>query len=113
MDVVPLSPVMGTKVAGVDVRRVEGDELAQILAVWDRSYLLVLPGQEMGDDDIRQFATHFGGIRVLRNRRRDGTAIPPVDRISNLDADGNPSKLTPETMANYYWHTDQSFTERP
>ena len=60
LKITPLHPHIGARAEGVDLRRpLSADEAAQFAAAMDRHAVLVLPGQDIDDDQQMAFATLF------------------------------------------------------
>jgi alpha-ketoglutarate-dependent 2,4-dichlorophenoxyacetate dioxygenase len=76
--------------------------------------VVVLPGQDLSNDDIQDFAQSFGPTVVLPNRRGEPPAV--VETLSNLDKDGSilpaDSMINTASKANELWHIDSTY-QRP
>ncbi len=104
-----ISDVLGAEIVGLDVT---SDRLE---AEWDRiqtllrdHHVLVFRNQELTEDGLEKFARRFGELERSVTQRADGTIAPPVHMITNLDAEGKPSR-TPYVNSNYFWHSDRAF----
>jgi alpha-ketoglutarate-dependent 2,4-dichlorophenoxyacetate dioxygenase len=87
---------------------------AERRAVYDallRHGVVVLPGQDLSNDDIEDFARSFGPTVILPHRI--GEEPPAVETLSNLDADGNilpaDSMINTASKANELWHIDSTY----
>ncbi len=112
MRVRPLSPHVGAEVSGIDVKVLSAAELARIKSLFLDHHLLVLRDQELADADLQRFAERFGPLEQNQVRGVDGAVLPPVHRISNVDAEGRPSP-NPLLKSNYTWHTDKAYLPTP
>jgi alpha-ketoglutarate-dependent taurine dioxygenase len=104
------SDVVGAEIIGLDIR----DE-ASVAAHWQQlaallrdRHVLLFRDQILKEDDMGRFATRFGEFEQSVTQRADGTLSEPVHMITNLDAEGKPSK-TPHRSSNYFWHSDKAF----
>jgi alpha-ketoglutarate-dependent 2,4-dichlorophenoxyacetate dioxygenase len=111
----PLHPLFGAEVGGVDARAMTDERFAEIREAFENYSLLVLPGQDIADDEQLAFAGRFGpleptkvgtlgagsGLVHLTNIGPDGSVVPPTHR----------QWLT--TKANQLWHSDSSFKKVP
>lgn len=107
-----LSPSVGAEISGVDVRALGADERARVKSLFLEHHLLVLADQELNDADLQRFAEQFGPLEQNQVRGVDGGVLPPVHRISNVDAEGRPS-ANPLLKSNYTWHTDKAYLRTP
>jgi alpha-ketoglutarate-dependent taurine dioxygenase len=71
-------------------------------------HVLLFRDQSLTEDDMGRFAQRFGAFERSVTQRPDGSVSEPVHMITNLDAEGKPSK-TPHRSSNYFWHTDKGF----
>lgn len=73
--------------------------------------VVVLPGQDLSNDDIADFARSFGPTVILPHRI--GDEPPVVETLSNLDKDGNllpaDSMINLASKANELWHIDSTY----
>ena len=112
MRVRPLSPHVGAEISGIDVKALSAAELARIKSLFLDHHLLVVSDQELADADLQRFAERFGPLEQNQVRGVDGAVLPPVHRISNVDAEGRPSS-NPLLKSNYTWHTDKAYLRTP
>ena len=91
-----------------------GLPLAERRAVYDAVLhygVVILPGQDLTDGDIEDFARTFGPTVILPHRI--GEQPPAVETLSNLDADGNilpaDSMINTASKANELWHIDSTY----
>jgi len=112
MRVRTLSPYVGAEISGIDVRALSAAELARIKSLFLEHHLLVLSDQDLTDAHLQHFAEQFGPLEQNQVRGVDGAVLPPVHRISNVDAEGRPSQ-NPLLKSNYTWHTDKAYLRTP
>ena len=109
IEVVPLSPRLGARLAGV--RLADGVDDA-VFAVIHRAFLehqvLLFDAQDLPAQRQVDFARRFGEVQVHVMNQYHADGFPELYRLSNLDAHGNPNGRHPDrgTMA---WHTDGSW----
>lgn len=87
---------------------------AERRAIYDavlRYGVVVLPGQDLSNDDIEDFARSFGPTIVLPHRI--GEEPPVVETLSNLDENGDllpaDSMINVASKANELWHIDSTY----
>jgi alpha-ketoglutarate-dependent taurine dioxygenase len=103
------SGVMGAEITGVDLSKpVSPAVLSEIRHAFLDYHLLAFPGQNLGTDAIQALAGQFGEVEGHIVQRPDGSVLSAVHAVTNLDADGIPSRK-PHINANYYWHSDKSY----
>lgn len=107
-----LSPDIGAEINNLDVRNLSDVAFQRIKDALERHHLIVIREQDLTNDDIERFATRFGAVEQHVFRQADGTVLGNVHRVSNLDANGQPS-VQPYNNANYYWHSDKAYLPRP
>ena len=117
----PLTRHIGARMTGVDARKpLTPTEVAAIEAAMDRHAVLVLPGQDITDEQQLAFSRNFGPLEDGANSgARDAELRLPVvfADVSNLDRDGRvtarDNKKRMAALANRLWHTDASFRVVP
>ena len=106
--IVPISQVMGAEIESVDLSAPVAEEVfLRIRAAFIQHKLLVFRNQRLSGAGIQAFAERFGPIEGHNVQGRDGRILDAVHAVTNLDADGKPSKK-PHINANYYWHSDKA-----
>ena len=105
----PLAPQLG---AEIDVRIADGltdGRFAAIHRAFLRYQVLLFPSQDLPPRDQVSFSRRFGEVQVHVMNQYHADGYPEVYRLSNLDADGNPTGRHPDkgTMS---WHTDGSWS---
>jgi len=117
----PLHPLIGARLTGIDARRPQtGEEVATIEAGMDRHAVLVLPGQDITDEQQLAFTRNFGPLEEGANstvRAGELRLAPTFADVSNLDKDGNmlarDNKRRMASLGNRLWHSDASFRAVP
>jgi alpha-ketoglutarate-dependent 2,4-dichlorophenoxyacetate dioxygenase len=73
--------------------------------------VVILPGQDLSNDDIADFARSLGPTVILPHEI--GKEPPVVDTLTNLDQDGNilprDSMVNLASKANELWHIDSTY----
>lgn len=115
LDIRPLHPLFGAEVRGYDVRATADESFAGIREAFEKYSLLVLPGQEIADDEQLAFAKRFGPLEPTKV----GTlgAGSGLVHLTNIDPCGQVVPPTHRqwlnTKANQLWHSDSSFKKIP
>jgi taurine dioxygenase len=107
-----LSPALGAKIAGVDLRDPINDALKQkFLDAWHRHLVILLRNQALDEDTQVRFAETFGPPAKVTSRRTFSVKHPSVMLISNIREDGKPIGALPD--GEMHFHTDQCHQEIP
>lgn len=109
------------EVTGVDIAAgVSKDIAAEIEAAMDRYAVLVLPGQDVTDDQQYAFSQHFGPMETATGdiaRPEDRRLSMDINDISNLDRNGEVLARDDRRrlfgLGNMLWHSDSSFKATP
>ncbi len=117
----PLTHHIGARMTGIDARKpLTPAEAAAIEAAMDKYAVLVLPGQDITDEQQLAFTRNFGPLEDGANSgARDSELRLPVvfADVSNLDKDGRvaarENKKRMAALANRLWHSDASFRAVP
>ncbi|MBO0735580.1 MAG: TauD/TfdA family dioxygenase [Alphaproteobacteria bacterium] len=119
IEVIPLGPILGAEVRGIDVSRpVPVALFAEIEAAFNRHAVLIFPEQPVSDEQQLAFSRLFGPLEVNPNYAGAKMRLrPDVADISNLDAEGRVLARTDPrnlfNLGNQLWHTDSSFKRIP
>ena len=70
----PITPVLGVRIEGVDLSRVTQAEFRLLYELWKRHHLLVLPGQRLGTESFAAFCSQFGEPEPAAACAADGEA---------------------------------------
>lgn len=119
----PLHPVFVGEVAGADLARPQTpEEVRAIEAGMDRYAVLVFRGQDITDEQQKDFTRHFGELEAYRTgghirRRTDSRLGPGIADFSNLDKEGRLLSLQDRVwlfkLGDRLWHSDSSFRPIP
>ena len=119
--VTPLTTHIGGRMTGIDVRRpLTADEVTAVDAGMDRYAVLVLPGQDITDEQQIAFTRNFGPLQNGANatlKRPELRLDPAFADVSNIGKDGQ--KLARDdrrrmaSLGNRLWHSDASFRVIP
>ncbi len=106
MQVTPLLPTFAAEIRGIDLSQPIAPALAAALrAAILRYHVIVIRDQDLTADQQEAFSQCFGEVQEHVGRLKDGSRLPPVHEISNVDENGNPTDK-PYLHATAYWHTD-------
>jgi alpha-ketoglutarate-dependent taurine dioxygenase len=110
-------PLIGAKIRGVDLGRVDDEMFRRIYDAWLAHLLLVFPGQNVTDEEQIAFARRFGDLEIHPAREHRSSRHPEIYRVSNVDEHGNimpqDSKGWRYMNLTWLWHSDSSFREVP
>jgi alpha-ketoglutarate-dependent 2,4-dichlorophenoxyacetate dioxygenase len=117
----PLTTHIGGRMTGIDARKpLTPAEVKAINSGMDRYAVLVLPGQDITDEQQLAFTRNFGSFQDGANsteRRTELRLDPAFADVSNLDKTGH--KLARDdrrrmaSLGNRLWHSDASFRVVP
>lgn len=121
IEVRPLTTHIGARMTGIDVRKpLTRAEIDAINAGMDGYAVLVLPGQDITDEQQLAFTRNFGALEEGANsgaRDAELRLVPAFADVSNLDKDGNKlardNKRRMAALGNRLWHSDASFRAVP
>jgi alpha-ketoglutarate-dependent 2,4-dichlorophenoxyacetate dioxygenase len=118
----PLTPNIAGEVTGVDLTKpLTPQEVAAIEAGMDKYAVLVIPGQQITDEQQMAFTVNFGPIEDARGgnvtKPQDKRLVTGMNDVSNLGKDGKPlardSRQRLFNIGNMLWHSDSSFRAIP
>lgn len=112
LDLRPLPGGLGAEIAGFDFGApLSGERFDAVHRAFLEWQVLVFSGGEVPPARQVEFARRFGEVQVHVMNQYHADGFPELYRLSNLDADGNPSGRHPDrgTLA---WHTDGSWQAR-
>jgi alpha-ketoglutarate-dependent 2,4-dichlorophenoxyacetate dioxygenase len=121
IEIHPLTQHIGARMTGVDVRtRPARAEVEAIEAGMDRYAVLVLPGQDINDEQQLEFTKNFGPLEEGANstvRNAELRLAPTFADVSNLDRSGallaRDNRRRMAALGNRLWHSDASFRAVP
>jgi alpha-ketoglutarate-dependent 2,4-dichlorophenoxyacetate dioxygenase len=121
IEVTSLTRHIGGRMTGIDVRRpLSPDEVKVVNAGMDKYAVLVLPGQDITDEQQIAFTRNFGPLQNGANatlKRPELRLDPAFADVSNIGKDGE--KLARDdrrrmaSLGNRLWHSDASFRVIP
>ncbi|MBV8192116.1 MAG: TauD/TfdA family dioxygenase [Alphaproteobacteria bacterium] len=116
-----LRPHFAARLTGLDVRQpLAQAEVAAVEQAMDRFAVVVLPGQDITDEQQLAFTRNFGPLEEGANstvRNNELRLAPAFADVSNLDKSGavlardNARRMA--SLANRLWHSDASFRAVP
>jgi len=121
--ITPVHPVFAGEVSGLDITaEISEADMTALEAGMDKYAVLVVPGQDITDEQQVSFSQRFGDLEVpgaasnvtaSKDRRLSG----PVADISNLGPDDMLLKRDDRqrmfNLGNLLWHSDSSFRDIP
>ena len=108
----PLPGGLGAELTGFDFGAPISDErFAAVHAAFLEWQVLVFSGNEVPPGGQVEFARRFGEVQIHVMNQYHADGHPELYRLSNLDADGNPSGRHPD-HGTLEWHTDGSWQAR-
>lgn len=114
MRLAPLTPTFGAELSGVDLSRPISPQLAQAMReAVEKHHLLVVRGQHLDPAQQETFSRCFGDVVQNVGRLKDGTRLPLVHEISNVDDETDKPTDKPYLHATSYWHTDGAHFATP
>jgi alpha-ketoglutarate-dependent 2,4-dichlorophenoxyacetate dioxygenase len=117
-----IGPSLAARVTGLDLTRpLSADEVAALELGMDQHAVLILPGQEITDEQQRAFTLNFGALEnpaggnITKNEQR--RLNPDMNDVSNLDQHGRllarDDRRRMFNLGNQLWHSDSSFRATP
>ena len=121
IEITPLTPHIGARLTGIDASRpITRTEVAAVEDGMDRHAVLVLPGQDVTDEQQLAFTHNFGPLEEGANstvRNAELRLAPTFADVSNLDKDGTmlarDNRRRMASLGNRLWHSDASFRAVP
>lgn len=117
----PLHPLLGARVEGLDLTRpLTPGEASEIHAAMEKFAVLVIPNQNIDDDQHMEFGRALGTIEPTRgvvDVHRHRLKHDSMNDISNIDTDGKllaaDDRRRMFNLGNRLWHSDSSFKATP
>jgi len=121
IEIRPLHPHVGGEMTGIDVRKpLTPEEVIAVDAGMDKHAVLVLPGQDITDEQQIAFTRNFGPLQNGANatlKRPDLRLDPAFADVSNIGKDGErlarDDRRRMASLGNRLWHSDASFRVIP
>jgi len=106
-----LSPAIGARVSGVDLRGgLDDTTMAGIRDAWLKNFVIVVPGQDLSGDDQIAFTEWFGPRQEVRTVKVVDEGPQNFMYVANKKVDGMDGVLPDGEMQ---FHTDQCYYETP
>lgn len=106
MNIAPTGETLGATITGIDLGQpLSAPDFASILRALGGYGVLCFPDQTFDAPELRDFASRFGSLQVLRSGQ-DKTGIPEVSILSNIRRNG---ELIGVPDAGQSWHTDMTY----
>jgi len=102
----------GVEVEGLDLKRLSGDQLSALAALWSDEPLILVRNQLLGEDDLMALSANFGELETVVRKDIHSPYHPEIAFVSNLFLEDGTNI---GGLGNYElrWHTDQSYRVRP
>ncbi|MDB5809673.1 MAG: TauD/TfdA family dioxygenase [Betaproteobacteria bacterium] len=113
MHVEPLPFALGAIVTGVDLRQLDAALFAALHATWLEHLVIVIRGQQIGDDDLTAFSARFGVLDEVPivSKGQAPRYNKHISVISNIIENGVPiGGLGDDEVL---WHSDTSYRDVP
>lgn len=108
-----LSKAGGVEIPGMDLSHQLSEAEKQVIReAFLEHHILIFRDQDLSKEQQTAYTEQFGELEGHVIRQRDGSAMPMVQQIENLDEEGKPT-YKPLTHGNYFWHTDKSYHAVP
>ena len=118
LTVTPIDGCIGARVTGLNLHEPLDDAtLADLKAAWVEHKVLVLPDQDISDEEHVAFATRFGELEEHHQKIIKDSSLPQIFKVSNVDENNQvrppDSDVMSQLLLTKIWHTDSSFRENP
>jgi len=122
IEILPLTPDFAGEVSGADLTRpLSAAEVATLEAGMDRFAVLVYRGQNVTDEQQKQFSLNFGKLEQIEGGNvtasKDQRLGAFMADVSNLDTNHQPlardDRRRMFNLGNRLWHSDSSFRAIP
>jgi alpha-ketoglutarate-dependent 2,4-dichlorophenoxyacetate dioxygenase len=118
---IPVHTYFGARIEGLDLRKpFTPDQIEAFRSTMDHYGILVIPGQDLTDEEQVAFAEQFGVVEdtpTLVDQERRRIANMKINDISNIAADGEifaaDDRRRMYNLGNLLWHSDSSFKPTP
>ncbi len=109
----PLAAPFGAEARSIDLSLpLAAENRTAIRSAFLEYSVLVFRDQDVDDGQLASLGELFGPLEEHLIENNDGKIMMPVHRITNFDAEGNPSSR-PYINTNYFWHSDKSYLATP
>lgn len=110
--VVPLHPLFGAEVQGIQCASLNDDTFDVVRAIFERYSVVVFRDQRMTDDDQINFSRRFGELEVTAKANPGSGSYFAHQSNTDGTSDGSISQDDRRMLhqkANQLWHTDSSY----
>jgi taurine dioxygenase len=114
LEVSPTGAALGAEVRFGDLRTLDDDTFARVLAAWHAHSVLLFRDQALSDRDLIAFSRRFGDLDIApvqENGRRFVEGLPEIYIVSNVKVNGEAIGSLGDGEA--AWHTDMSYLDVP
>jgi taurine dioxygenase len=108
--VTAISPAMGARIGGVDLRHVDEAAWQAIHQAFLDHHLVAFSGQQLTPEQLMDFSRRFGPLESHVLTEFHHIQHPRIMMLSNVIEDGKAKGLAD---AGSYWHSDISYKARP
>ena len=113
-----LTPNIGAEISGLDLRKpLDAKTMADLRAVWIEHVVVVIPQQQIDDDQQIAFSRQVGELELINMSVLQKPGKPELYMVTNLDEDDAFMPLDHPVMQvnrdNQQWHSDSSFKPIP
>jgi len=112
--VVPTGAALGAEVMAGDLRSLDDDGFACVVAAFHAHAVVLVRGQALNDHDLIAFSRRFGDLDIApvqENGRRFVDGMPEIYVVSNVRMNGEAIGSLGDGEA--VWHTDMSYVPTP
>jgi alpha-ketoglutarate-dependent taurine dioxygenase len=110
--IVPLSPVLGAEVIGLDLKqKLDPGARGRLIEAFNDYHLLCFRDQSLSKQEQMEATLQFGelDVHVQSNRSSD---IPLIHIVTNLDENDVPRQSI-AAKGSVHWHSDKSYRRKP
>src|SRR3982074_1748474 len=93
IEVIPSGQALGAEIQGVDLRRIDDRDFADIHRAWLDHSVVLVRGQRLADQDLIAFSRRLGDLDwapIQETGRRFVEGLPEIYIVSNVKVDGEP-----------------------
>ena len=102
MQVTLLAPAIGARIEGIDLRQIDAAMAAALRQAWVRHHVLVVPGPQLGEDELVAFGRCFGELEMARAKSKLA-GRPEIMVISNIRENGEVLGALPDGELSFHF----------